>query len=58
MYTIDYNVTGSSWGISDDPKFSLMNYFKALIFPVVKNLVKVGGKFEGHTPIIQGDNAR
>ena len=58
LYKVDCNVTGSSCGTADDPKFSLVNYFRELIFPAVKDLVKVGGTFEGYTTIIQEDNAR
>ena len=57
LYKVDYNVTGSSCGTKDDPKFALLNYFEELIFPAVKDLVKVGGQFEGYIPIFQGDNA-
>ena len=57
LYLVDCNVTGLSCGTDDDPKFALFNYFEGLVFEAVKDLVKVGGKFEGYTPIIQGDNA-
>jgi len=50
-------VTGSKCGTSDDPEFALLNYFMHLIFPCVKDLVKVGGRYEGYLPIFQGDNA-
>ena len=50
-------MTGSSCGTADDPKFALLNYFRDNIFEAIKDLVKVGGKYEGYTTIIQGDNA-
>ena len=57
LYPVDCNVTESTSGTADDPKFSLLTYFEKLIFPTVKDLVKVGGQFEGHLPIFQGNNA-
>lgn len=57
LYLADCNVTGSKSGTADDPKFSLLQYFFNLIFPAVKDLVKVGGQFAGYKPIFQGDNA-
>ena len=50
-------MTGSSCGTADDPKFALLDYFEDLVFEAVKDLVKLGGKFDRCTPIIQGDNA-
>mmetsp|Transcript_8170 Transcript_8170/g.7707 ORF Transcript_8170/g.7707 Transcript_8170/m.7707 type:complete len:156 (-) Transcript_8170:331-798(-) len=52
LYLVDCNVTGSSCGTADDPKFALLNYFEDLVFAAVKDLVKVGGQFEGYLPII------
>ena len=57
LYLVDCNVTGSTCGTSDDPKFALLSYFHELVFEAVKDLVKVGGKFEGYLPVFQGDNA-
>ena len=57
LYKVDCNVTGSSCGTADDPKFALLRYFLDLVFEAVKDLVKVGGQFQGYKPIIQGDNA-
>ena len=56
LYLVDCNVTGSSCGTADDPKFALLTYFEGLVFEAVKDSVKEGGKFEGYTPIIQGDD--
>ena len=52
MYLVNCNVMISSCGTADDPKFSLLAYFGGMVFEVVNDLVKVGGKFEGYTPII------
>ena len=57
LYRVDCNVTGSSCGTADDPKFALLQYFQELVFESVKELVKVGGQYEGYLPIFQGDNA-
>ena len=57
LYLVDCNVTVSNSGSADDPKFALLDYFRELVFEAVKDLVRVGGKFEGYLTIIQGDNA-
>ena len=54
---VDCNVTGSKGGTADDPKYALVDYITKQIFPKVKNLVKVGGQYEGYIPIFQGDSA-
>ena len=53
----DCAVTGSNEGSSDDPKFSLLLWFREIVFPAVEKLVGVSGKYEGFIPIFQGDNA-
>ena len=57
LFKVDCSVTGSSYGTDSDPKFPLKPYFEKQIFPTVEELVKVGGDFEGYTPVFQGDNA-
>ena len=56
-YLVDCNVTGSSKGTEDNPKFSLKHVFKSQVFPAVEELVEEGGKYEGYLPIFRGDNA-
>ena len=56
-YSVDCCVTGSNEGTSDDPKFSLVRFFRLLVFLRILDLVKVGGDFEGYIPDIQGDQA-
>lgn len=56
-YLVDCAVTGTDPGTADNPKFPLVNVFKHYIFPKVQELVGPGGKYEGYTPIFQGDNA-
>ena len=50
-------VTGSDPGTADDPKFPLKSLLENKVFPDVETLVGPGGKFEGYTPVFQGDNA-
>ena len=57
VYLIDCNVTGSTEGSSDEPKFSLMHLFHSIIFPRIHDLVKPGGQYEGYKVVIQGDRA-
>ena len=57
VYLVDCAVTGSSYGTSTDPKFPLKPFFELNVFPAVKELVKVGGEYEGYQPVFQGDNA-
>jgi hypothetical protein len=57
VYLVDCNVTGSGEGTSKEPKFPLMTFFATTVFPEIEKLVKKGGRFEGYTPVIQGDNA-
>jgi hypothetical protein len=57
LYKVDCNVTGSSRGTPDDPKFALKDLFEHHIFPKLEALVGPGGQYEGYVPIIQGDNA-
>jgi hypothetical protein len=57
VYWVDTTVTGSSLGTSKDPKFPLKPVFEHSVFPNLDDLVKPGGKFEGYTVIIQGDQA-
>ncbi len=48
-YLVDCAVTGSSCGTADDSKFALLDYFRNnIIFEAIKDLVKVGGKYEGY----------
>lgn len=56
-WLVDCAVTGSSLGTPDDPKFPLKEYFRRTIFPIVDELISLGGKYFGYTPIFQGDNA-
>ena len=56
-YLVDCAVTGSNPGTADDPNFPLIDVFREYVFPKVSALVAVGGKYEGYTPIFQGDNA-
>ena len=57
LYPTDVSVTGSDPGTAKDPKFPLKTLFEHKIFSDIEELVGEGGKFEGHTPVIQGDNA-
>lgn len=57
VYMVDCNVTGSDEGSSDVPKFALKSLFEEILFPQIAALVAEGGKYEGYTPVIQGDNA-
>ena len=54
---VDCTVTGSSDGTAKDPKCCLKKKLKYAVFPEVKRLVGVGGKFEGYLPVWQGDSA-
>ena len=69
-YLVDCNVTGSSKGTEDNPKFPLKEVFQRAVFPAVDDLVfqravfpavddlvKEGGEYEGYLPIFRGDNA-
>ena len=57
MYWVDTTVTGSNSGTSDEPKFPLKRVFQHSVFPNLDSLVRPGGKFDGYTVIIQGDQA-
>ena len=57
LFLVDYAVTGSDEGTSDNPKVSLKQLFETTIFPDVEKLVGPGGKYEGYKVIFQGDNA-
>ena len=57
LYMVDCAVTGSDPGTADSPKFPLKSLFETKTFPDIEELVGPGGKFEGYTPVIQGDNA-
>jgi len=57
LYLVDCAVTGSDPGTADKPKFPLKSLFETKVFPDIETLVGPSGKFEGYTPIIQGDNA-
>jgi len=50
-------VTGSSDGTSRDPKRSFQRIFEYSIFPAVRKLMAVGGRYEGYTLVCQGDGA-
>ena len=52
LYVVDCNVMGSSCETDGDLKFTLLSYFEGLVFEVLKDLVKVGGQFQGYLPII------
>ena len=51
-WLVDCCVTGSSCGTDSNPKFHLLSCFRENIFPILADLVGVGGKYEGYTPII------
>ena len=53
---VDCEVTGSNKGISDDPKFPVLNLFENHIFPRIEALVGPGSKNEGYEVAIQGNN--
>ena len=57
IYDVDCAVTGSNEGTPDNPKCPLLPIFRNIIFPRVEELVGSGGKYEGYTPVFQGDNA-
>ena len=57
LYLVDCAVTGSSDGTAKDPKCALQRIFEHNIFPAVRKLVGVGGKYEGYKPVCQGDGA-
>ncbi|CAJ1966061.1 unnamed protein product [Cylindrotheca closterium] len=57
LYLVDCNVTGSSEGTPDDPKFVLKKLFEHHIFQKLDGLVATGGQYEVYIPVIQGDNA-
>jgi hypothetical protein len=57
VYWVDCAVTGSNYGTSSEPKFPLKPFFEFNVFPAVKELVKIGGDYEGYQPVFQGDNA-
>ena len=57
IYFKDCAVTGSDPGTSSDPKFPLKNLFAKHVFPLLERLVGPGGRFQGYTIIIQGDQA-
>ena len=42
LYCVGCNITGSTYGAADDPKFLLLVYFENPIFLVVNDLMKVG----------------
>ena len=56
-WLVDSCVTGYSCGTESDPKFPLLSCFRETIFPILPDLVGVGGKYKGYTPIIHEDNA-
>ena len=58
VYNVDCAVTGSNSGSNpNDPKCPLLPIFLEIIFPMILDLIKEGGKYAGYIPIIQGDNA-
>jgi hypothetical protein len=57
IYDVDCAVTGSNVGTTDNPKCPLLPIFYDTVFPRVEKLVGPGGKYEGYTPVFQGDNA-
>jgi hypothetical protein len=57
VYWVDCTVTGSDPGTSSDPKFPLKKLFNEHVFPRLDQLVGPGGRFQGYTVIIQGDQA-
>jgi hypothetical protein len=57
VYNVDCAVTGSTSGTPNDPKCPLLPIFMDIIFPMIHDLIKEGGKYAGYIPIIQGDNA-
>ena len=56
LHLVDCEVTGSNKGISDDPKFPVLNLFENHIFPRIEALVGPGSKNEGYEVAIQGNN--
>ena len=56
VVVVDCELTGSSTGTSDRPKFSLLNLFRECVVEQVAIIVGEGGPFEGHTPIFTHDN--
>ena len=54
---VDCNVTGSSKGSTDAPKFDLKSVFIDHLFPLLRELTGPGGKYAGYDVVIQGDNA-
>ena len=54
---VDCCVKSSSCGTYFDPKFPLLFFFRETIFPILADFGEVGGKYEGYTQKIQGDNA-
>ena len=57
LFNVDVAVTGSSLGTPDDPKFPLKDFFETVVFENISKLVDPGGRYEGYTVVIQGDNA-
>jgi hypothetical protein len=57
VWFVDSNVTGSDEGDCKNPKFSLKAYFQKKVVPILEKMIAPGEKFEGYTPILQGDNA-
>ena len=57
LYLVDCCVTGSNDGTSTDSKFSLGRLFRNGIRKRVKELVGVGGRFEGRIVVFQADSA-
>ena len=56
LYLVDCAVTGSNPGAADNLKFPLKSLLESKVFPDMEAVVWPGGKFEGHTPLINGDS--
>ena len=57
LYLVDCNVTVSSMGGTDNPKFSLRYLFEHEVFPSMENIFSEEGESGGYKPIFRGDNA-
>ena len=57
IYFKDANVTATNVGTPSEPKFDLLTFFTAYLFPRLRELVGPDGPYKGHQLILQGDNA-
>ena len=54
---VDANVSGSSQGTLQAPKFDLKSVFVDHLIPMLREITGPGGSYENYDVIIQGDNA-